>query len=60
MNVSEKAAEIAKMRADALDRMIFNYLEKHPELTIDDIEMVERKLDGGAIAWYIRKKGSTE
>jgi hypothetical protein len=58
-SVSKIATQISKLRADLFERMILTFLEKHPELLLDDIEIVERKLNH-EIAWYVRQRGSNE
>jgi hypothetical protein len=40
--------------------LILEYLLIHPELSIDDIELVEQRMSNMDIIWYVRKRGSND
>ncbi|MDY6866636.1 MAG: hypothetical protein SVT56_01840 [Chloroflexota bacterium] len=62
----ERAKAIAKERAKAKDNFIAVYLNEHPKLSIDDIELVEEQMPvaegylGMKYRWYCRPKESED
>lgn len=60
----QAANAIAKERAKARDNFVAVYLVQHPELSIDEIELVEEQMPvaesylGMKYRWYCRQKES--
>ena len=54
--VHGKVAEYMRKRNDLKENFVLEYLIKNPELSINDIELVEKRVDDKTIIWFCRAK----
>jgi hypothetical protein len=47
-------------RYKQIDNLILEYLFIHQDVSIDDIELVEKRMSDTDIIWYVRKRGSDD
>jgi hypothetical protein len=47
-------------RAELVENYVFEYLKGNPDLSINDIELVEVRVGEYDMLWYCRPKGSDE
>ena len=54
--IHARVKEYLNRRYEQQDNLILEYLLANPELSANDIELVEQRIGDGEIIWYCRKR----